>query len=65
VVLIDDAHWLDRESRDVLGFVARRLSGGSTGFSTASGTTCRRRLRRRSCAPCSTSADLYVPFVSF
>lgn len=27
VVLVDDAHWLDRESRDVLGFVARRLSG--------------------------------------
>ncbi|GHH30242.1 helix-turn-helix transcriptional regulator [Lentzea cavernae] len=28
VVLVDDAHWLDRESQDVLGFVARRLTGG-------------------------------------
>lgn len=27
VVLVDDAHWLDRASQDVLGFVARRLSG--------------------------------------
>lgn len=29
VVLIDDAHWLDRASQDVLGFVARRLTGGT------------------------------------
>jgi len=29
VVLVDDAHWLDRESQDVLGFVARRLSGAA------------------------------------
>ncbi|HEX8867641.1 MAG TPA: ATP-binding protein, partial [Lentzea sp.] len=28
VVLVDDAHWLDQESQDVLGFVARRLSDG-------------------------------------
>ncbi|NKE61358.1 ATP-binding protein, partial [Lentzea sp. PSKA42] len=27
IVLVDDAHWLDQASRDVLGFVARRLSG--------------------------------------
>lgn len=27
VVLISDAQWLDRESREVLGFVARRLAG--------------------------------------
>jgi DNA-binding CsgD family transcriptional regulator len=27
VVLVDDAHWLDQASQDVLGFVARRLSG--------------------------------------
>jgi DNA-binding NarL/FixJ family response regulator len=26
-VLVDDAHWLDRASQDVLGFVARRVSG--------------------------------------
>ncbi|MGW4212062.1 LuxR C-terminal-related transcriptional regulator [Lentzea sp. NPDC004789] len=29
VVLVDDAHWLDRESQDVLGFVARRLTGAA------------------------------------
>ena len=29
VVLVDDAHWLDRESQDVLGFVARRLTAGA------------------------------------
>ena len=29
VVLVDDAHWLDRASQDVLGFVARRLTGGT------------------------------------
>lgn len=29
VVLVDDAHLLDRASQDVLGFVARRLSGGT------------------------------------
>ncbi|WP_305885203.1 LuxR family transcriptional regulator [Lentzea sp. HUAS12] len=29
VVLVDDAHRLDRESRDVLGFVARRLTAGA------------------------------------
>ncbi|MFD4639964.1 LuxR C-terminal-related transcriptional regulator [Lentzea sp. NPDC058436] len=29
VVLVDDAHWLDRESQDVLGFVARRLRDGA------------------------------------
>ncbi|MGW6446297.1 LuxR C-terminal-related transcriptional regulator [Lentzea sp. NPDC055074] len=29
VVLVDDAHWLDQASRDVLGFVARRLSGSA------------------------------------
>ncbi|NGY60112.1 AAA family ATPase [Lentzea sp. NEAU-D13] len=29
VVLVDDAHWLDRASQDVLGFVARRLTGGA------------------------------------
>ncbi|HEX7304788.1 LuxR C-terminal-related transcriptional regulator [Lentzea sp.] len=28
VVLVDDAHWLDPASADVLGFVARRLTGG-------------------------------------
>ncbi|MFS8099728.1 LuxR C-terminal-related transcriptional regulator [Lentzea alba] len=27
VVLVDDAHWLDQASQDVLGFVARRLTG--------------------------------------
>ncbi|WP_394618006.1 LuxR C-terminal-related transcriptional regulator [Lentzea sp. JNUCC 0626] len=27
VVLVDDAHWLDAASQDVLGFVARRLTG--------------------------------------
>ncbi|MFD9698666.1 LuxR C-terminal-related transcriptional regulator [Lentzea sp. NPDC059081] len=27
VVLVDDAHWLDSASLDVLGFVARRLTG--------------------------------------
>ncbi|GAA3642050.1 hypothetical protein GCM10022267_30740 [Lentzea roselyniae] len=29
VVLVDDAHWLDQASQDVLGFVARRLSGAT------------------------------------
>ncbi|MDT7786836.1 MAG: hypothetical protein QOF58_5255 [Pseudonocardiales bacterium] len=28
VVLVDDAHWLDQASQDVLGFVARRLTDG-------------------------------------
>ncbi|MET9226284.1 AAA family ATPase [Lentzea sp. NPDC003310] len=28
VVVVDDAHWLDQASQDVLGFVARRLSAG-------------------------------------
>jgi DNA-binding CsgD family transcriptional regulator len=27
LVLVDDAHWLDRPSRDILTFVARRLDG--------------------------------------
>jgi DNA-binding CsgD family transcriptional regulator len=30
VCVIDDAHWLDSESRDVLAFVARRLQAEST-----------------------------------
>ncbi|MGW6929483.1 LuxR C-terminal-related transcriptional regulator [Lentzea sp. NPDC054927] len=29
VVLVDDAQWLDRASQDVLGFVARRLTGAA------------------------------------
>ncbi|MEU3644170.1 LuxR family transcriptional regulator [Lentzea sp. NPDC034063] len=29
VVLVDDAHWLDQASQDVLGFVARRLTGAA------------------------------------
>ena len=33
--LIDDAHWLDRESRDALAFVGRRLGADAIGFVVA------------------------------
>jgi DNA-binding CsgD family transcriptional regulator len=36
LVIIDDAHWLDRPSAAVLGFVARRLAGSQAGFLAAS-----------------------------
>ncbi|MFD3406585.1 ATP-binding protein [Kribbella sp. NPDC058693] len=36
LVVIDDVPWLDRSSADILGFVARRLTGGRVGLLAAS-----------------------------
>lgn len=38
LVIIDDLPWLDRASASVLGFIARRLTGGRVGFLAASRT---------------------------
>lgn len=32
LVLVDDLHWLDRESAEAIAFAARRLSGDAVGF---------------------------------
>ncbi|MEU6657523.1 AAA family ATPase [Streptomyces sp. NPDC046821] len=36
LLIVDDLPWLDRASAVILGFVARRLSGGTVGFLAAS-----------------------------
>lgn len=36
VMIVDDAHWLDRTSASVLGFIARRLAGSQVGLIAAS-----------------------------
>jgi DNA-binding CsgD family transcriptional regulator len=36
LVIVDDAHWLDRPSASVLGFIARRLAGSRVGLLAAS-----------------------------
>ena len=41
--VIDDGHWLDRESAHVLGFAARRLYADRVGFIAAVGEPPRRR----------------------
>src|SRR6266849_7593928 len=50
--VIDDAHWLDRESADALAFVARRLYADAIAMVSPSATRHRRTRRLRDCLSC-------------